>query len=963
MSDLTPSQFARIQEAYLRAGGLPARDRSQIVRELLGDDPALIAEFERLPEFEDIPTTFLAPPKVNHPISESRSEMDRIGPVIDRFRLLSLLGEGGFGIVYEAEQAEPIRRRVALKIIKPGMDSRAVLNRFQAERQALALMDHPSIARVFDGGVTGPDSGHPGLPYFVMELVRGDSITTFCDRERLTIERRIELMIQVCEAIQHAHLKGVIHRDIKPSNVLVSYQDGRPVPKIIDFGVAKAVGHGLTEHTLFTHRGQLIGTPAYMSPEQAEMSGVDIDSRTDVYSLGVLLYEVLTSRPPFDPETLRSAGYAEMVRIIREVEPPRPSTRLSTLNRAASGDDSAIAIAKARRAELNALTRRLRTDLDWVVMKCLQKERDRRYTTAREVAEELRRILRFEPVLAGPPRLSYRLKKYLRRHRVSVIWAATLVTLVVVALTFIGSLAQQNARLRQAQQERARIADEFSLMAPEDRITADGRVSLFARDSVQGRTTSVLSIQPASWVQEFLRARPEEWAFDETLHGDRVAAQAAQLVNQPVPKEVADAVELTKLLLLHGQQLLALRQPGPGRTDLARDVYQRAALICDRLDRIGADPEQSLLAAMTYEGLGDALRQSDSAGSLTAYRQAAAALDLLKRSETGLDAELERWSSRLRRDVAVALARVCDMQTAEAMIREVVDERSQLRYAAQASTYETAVASRDLSVSLTTLAEILRSDGQTADAVAYARMALRLREQILSNVTNLTDASAVEHKATFERDVPVCRIILAECLSAQGEQVEASELLHIANQELAAQVAKHTDDSRLPRTLIECLFSQAEVALRSGDASQAAGFVEAAAVAISQLKISPQRAIDYDSRVQLLLGSADVLAGNPAKAVPALELSIDLINQLRTGDPSRVEFDRRLGRALVQLAQAHLMNQPLDSASVAEARSLALQANGLYESLERQGRACGVSDEERQAPSVMLQRARALGAP
>jgi serine/threonine protein kinase len=341
----------------------------------------------------------------------------RIGP----YKLLQQIGEGGFGIVYMAEQEMPVRRLVALKIIKPGMDTAQVIARFESERQALALMDHPNIAKVLDAGAS-----ESGRPYFVMEMVKGVPVTEFCDKSHMLAEQRLKLFLDICQAIQHAHNKGVIHRDIKPSNVMVTLH-GVPVVKVIDFGVAKATAQKLTERTLFTAYGQMIGTPAYMSPEQAEISCLDIDTRSDIYSLGVLLYELLTGTTPLEGERLREAGYAEMQRLIREQEPPRPSTRLSSLG------DSATILAGNRGSDVKRLIHFLRTDLDWIVMKAMDKDRNRRYSSPGDFAADLERYLRHEAILARRPSTAYRLKKFARRNRAAILtMAAGLITLLAI---------------------------------------------------------------------------------------------------------------------------------------------------------------------------------------------------------------------------------------------------------------------------------------------------------------------------------------------------------------------------------------------------------------------------------------------------------------------------------------------------------------------------------------------------
>ncbi len=368
-----------------------------------------------------------------------------IGP----YKLLQQIGEGGMGIVYMAEQQEPVRRKVALKIIKPGMDRRQVIARFEAERQALAMMDHQNIAKVFDAGTTDT-----GRPYFVMELVHGVPLTSFCDDNRLTLRQRLELFIPVCHAIQHAHQKGIIHRDVKPSNVLVTMYDDRPVPKVIDFGIAKATDQQLTERTMFTQFGAMVGTFEYMSPEQAEMNAFGVDTRSDIYSLGVLLYELLTGTTPLEKARLRDAAFNEMVRLIKEEEPPRPSIRLSRSATAAS-------IAAARKTEPQQLSKLVRGDLDWIVMRCLEKQRDRRYETANGLARDIQRYLTDEPVEARPPSAGYRLQKFIRRNKGQVV-AAGLVLLALVGGmvgTTWGLLAARQAQL--AAEAEHRVSEEL----------------------------------------------------------------------------------------------------------------------------------------------------------------------------------------------------------------------------------------------------------------------------------------------------------------------------------------------------------------------------------------------------------------------------------------------------------------------------------------------------------------------
>jgi WD40 repeat protein/serine/threonine protein kinase len=393
---------------------------------------------------------------------------ERPGDTIGHYKLLQQIGEGGFGVVYMAQQQEPVKRRVALKIIKLGMNTRQVVARFEAERQALALMDHPNIAKVLDAGAT-----ETGRPYFVMELVHGIKITEYCDQNNLSTQERLDLLVQICRAVQHAHQKGVIHRDIKPSNILVTLHDGVPVPKIIDFGIAKATQAELTEQTVFTEFGQFLGTPVYMSPEQAEMSGLDIDTRSDIYSLGVVLYELLVGKTPFDPKELLQAGLDEMRRTIREREPVRPSTRLSTML-----EGELTSTAKRRGAEAPKLIGALRGDLDWIVMKCLEKDRTRRYETANALGMDIERHLNNEPVVARPPTAAYKVQKFVRRNKVMVSAAALVATVLVLGVIISTWQAVRATRAERQAQVSAKKAKTAQANEAEQRQSAvDGQTS------------------------------------------------------------------------------------------------------------------------------------------------------------------------------------------------------------------------------------------------------------------------------------------------------------------------------------------------------------------------------------------------------------------------------------------------------------------------------------------------------
>jgi uncharacterized repeat protein (TIGR03803 family) len=455
------ADWERIKQVLAEAAARnsPAERAAYLDGACRGDD-RLRAEVEKLLLAHDQAGAFLeepvAPPQHSSivlPAAVTEKPGDRIG----HYKLLQQIGEGGCGVVYMAEQEEPIRRRVALKVIKLGMDTKAVIARFEAERQALALMDHPNIAKVLDAGATDT-----GRPYFVMELVRGIKITDYCDQNNLSTEQRLDLFVQICHAIQHAHQKGVIHRDIKPSNILVMLADDVPMPKVIDFGIAKAIGERLTDKTVFTRFEQFIGTPAYTSPEQAGLSGLDVDTRSDIYSLGVLLYELLTGQTPFDPKALAQAGLEEIIRCIREAEPPKPSTRLTLLE-----PKEQTTTAQRRATEPPKLIRSLRGDLDWIVMKCLEKNRTRRYATANELARDIESHLKHEPVSAAAPTFGYRAAKYIRRHRRLLGTAGAFAVLLLLGTMFSVWQARRAAEAEKERQNLRNVKWALETVLPE----------------------------------------------------------------------------------------------------------------------------------------------------------------------------------------------------------------------------------------------------------------------------------------------------------------------------------------------------------------------------------------------------------------------------------------------------------------------------------------------------------------
>ncbi|QDU83151.1 Serine/threonine-protein kinase PknB [Planctomycetes bacterium Pla163] len=814
---MSTDRHTRAREILADVQHLPAARRETMIERACGDDAELLREVRALAGGDGAagaPVPAAGPP--GGPAAEVA------GQRIDHYILVEPIGEGGMGTVWLAEQTEPVQRNVALKIIKLGMDTREVIARFAAERQALAVMDHPNIAKVLDAGATDG-----GRPYFVMEYIEGVPIVEHCDRAQLDTTARLELFTEVCGAIQHAHQKGLVHRDIKPSNVLVALQDGAPVPKVIDFGIAKATEGDGDAETLLTQVGQVIGTPAYMAPEQAERGGLDIDTRADIYSLGVLLYELLTGTTPFDIATLVQSGYDEMMRAIREVEPPKPSTRLSSLG------ETGTRTAQLRRVGLKELRSQLSGDLDWIVMRCLEKDRERRYESATALAEDVRRHLADEPVTAGPPSARYRFAKFVKRNRAQVVAAA--IVLVVLVAGMVGTTwglvwalderdradaaatQAQLATAAEAEQRAAAQESERRAVAEAERATLAREAEAEQRAAAQeSEARAVAEAERATQAEAEALARAEELetvaAFQTAqLNGIDVQAMGAQLreallaavpeAERPAFDAALAPINFSNIALgtieknVLERSYMAIQRELVGQPRVRARMLRSLAVtfaefglpqrslgplqqVVEIWREHGAEDESELLLALS--DMGASLADMDRTSEADVYIREA--VEIARRTRDADDPQL----LQLLGTHGVLLSMLGDFEAAEDLLRAA--------YAGLVET--TGPESLDSLWALTSLGNVLSEVGALEEAEELLRAAYELHVSVLGE----SDPSTL-----------LARIQLAHVLLYVGEEDEAEQ---IYREVYEARRLTHGDDHL---TTLNALYNYAQSFMRRGD--------------------------------------------------------------------------------------------------------------------------------------------------
>jgi serine/threonine protein kinase/predicted negative regulator of RcsB-dependent stress response len=869
----------QIEELFEAARGRAiATERAAYLDAACGGDAELRSQVESLLKAHDEASGFLA--TVERPKSANAGG-DAVGTRLGPYKLLQKLGEGGMGAVYMAEQEHPVRRRVALKIIKAGMDSAKVLARFDQERQALTMMDHPNIARALDAGATDT-----GRPYFVMELVKGIPITQYCDQEHLTPSERLALFIPVCQALQHAHQKGIIHRDIKPSNVLIALYDGRPVPKVIDFGVAKATSQLLTERTMFTEVGSIVGTVEYMAPEQAELNNLDIDTRADIYSLGVLLYELLTGSPPFSGQQLRSAAFAEMLRLIREVEPPRPSTRLSSSEELAS-------IAAHRKLEPRRLTKLVQYDLDWIVMKALEKDRGRRYETANALAQDVQRYLDDEPVLAGPPSAGYRLRKFLRRNKGPVL-AAALVLLALVGgimgttwgLVRASQALDAETEQRQVAEKLAREKAELADFERQSRERADQQSELALKTLKLVVFDIMTKLEGVPGAQDVRRS-----LLSTAIDGLKQVARSLDTA------ATSDHALVWSHLQLGDTFLLMRGSKSGGGTEEARQQYQSAHEIAFKLahnDPHSADAQRDLSAS--YNKLGDVnLQLGDTAAARDTYQKGLEISQKLAQDDPRI--------AQAQRDLAVSYERMGDvnLQLGNAPgARDAYQKDLEIHQKLAQDDRHSAEAQRNLSISYSKLGNVNLQLGDTAAARDAYQKDFEISKKLAQDDPGNAQAQ-IELSASYNMlgDVNLQLGNVAAARDAFQKFLEIS-------QKLARDDPRNAEAQRN-------LFTASE---RLGDVNLQLGNLSAARdVYQNDLEISQKLAQDdpHNAEAQRALlfsyrhlGDVDLELGSATAAHGAYQKALELSQKLAQDDPQNAETQGDLGATYDRLGDVNM---------------------------------------------------------
>ncbi len=838
----------------------PADERSAFLDAACGGDTALRQRVEvLLGAHENADESFLKPPSLVPTIEHSRIT-EQLGTVIGPYKLLQQIGEGGMGTVYMAEQTQPVHRKVALKVIKPGMDSRQIIARFEAERQALAMMDHVNIARVLDAGQTPPSPPSEGgawgggRPYFVMELVHGVPITKYCDDNHLSPRERLELFLPVCQAIQHAHQKGIIHRDIKPSNVMITLYDGKPVPKVIDFGVAKATEQKLTERTLFTQYGTIVGTLEYMSPEQAEMSALGVDTRSDIYSLGVLLYELLTGSTPLSHKRLKEAAFAEILRMIKEEEPPKPSTRLS------DSGEALASISAQRQTEPAKLTKLVRGDLDWITMKALEKDRARRYETANGLARDVQRYLADEPVEATPPSAAYKLRKFLRRNRGPVLAAALLF------LALVGGIVGTSLGLLEAR--RQSFAAE---QAAQRERHANNVAQANARQAQENATKADKSAGDAIAAQQ----KAEQNADVARRHG-RLALDTLRGVIFNVQRgleNVPGAADVRRKLLRDALNDLA--QISGEHVDPSDIDRNKMVVLCELGDlslRIGSDEGS---AAETARTLYDRAYE---------IAQALAAVD-------PTDTEALRDLSTVIERLAIASQQMGELARARDHFAQMLKIKKRLADQDPADREAT----RELSVTYEHLGDLSSLEGDLNAARNYHENALEIRRKL---------AAAHRSSARAQRDLSVSLGKVGQ-ISAEAGNLDKARKYHQEALEIdRKRVEAAPNDGQARRDLASSLEDLGEVCTNAVDLEEALRYHEEALTIRSELaSVAPMNAQaqrDVSASYQRL----GKLSEKADKLDPALEYYrkfYDITTKLASADPSNAEAQRDLFAAITAL--------------------------------------------------------------